>query len=344
MEPYRALALQPVVEGAKKRDEYAKNLKQMGEMIDAAIWLSGLEPPVRLVAIPEGAIQGYTGELFERFHADTLVEMSLEIPGEETMLLGEKAKEFNIFIIAQAAARHSQFPGKSFNCVFIIDPRGEVVHRHYKPQIYRDGHSAVPADIWARWMELYGYTLQACYPVTDTAIGRIGTLSCMEGSPEAARGLVMNGAEIIYKPSFLQSHVATELWQGLNRIRALDNTCYFVSPKVDNNQLLAKAISFKNSPSQALIADYKGRIISEPNYGPGFVFAGGIIDIRGLRDYREMTIWDNWLEDLRTPQYRIVYEDMHHECPDTDETVTEKRDLSLSDNVSFVPFNSLSRK
>ena len=51
----------------------------------------------------------------------------------------------------------------------------------------------------------------------------------MEGSPEAARGLVMNGAEIIYKPSFLQSYVARDIWQAINRIRALDNTCYFIS-------------------------------------------------------------------------------------------------------------------
>ena len=41
------------------------------------------------------------------------------------------------------------------------------------------------------------------FPVVDTEIGRIGTIVCMEGSyPETARGLAMNGAEIMYRPSY----------------------------------------------------------------------------------------------------------------------------------------------
>lgn len=47
----------------------------------------------------------------------------------------------------------------------------------------------------------------------------------------------MNGAEIIYKPSFLQPYVAGDLWQAINRIRALGNSCYFISPKVDADNL-----------------------------------------------------------------------------------------------------------
>ncbi|MEW5920096.1 MAG: nitrilase-related carbon-nitrogen hydrolase [Bacillota bacterium] len=194
--------------------------------------------------------------------------------------LGEKAREFNTFIIAQATARHPEFAGKAFNCVFIIDPCGRIVHRHYKPQSFKDGHSAVPADVWSRWLELYGYNLDACYPVAETEIGCIGTLSCMEGSPEAARGLVMNGAEIIYKPGFLQPYVAGDLWQAVNRIRALDNSCYFISPKEDANNLLQKAISFKDTSRQSL---------SEPNYGPDFVYVGAIIDIAALREFRSRT-------------------------------------------------------
>ncbi|MEW5921537.1 MAG: hypothetical protein AB1796_11450 [Bacillota bacterium] len=66
---------------------FRANLLRLGEIIDAAVWLSGAEPPVRLIAIPEGALQGYTDEIFLRFHAAALAEMAMEIPGEETAFL-----------------------------------------------------------------------------------------------------------------------------------------------------------------------------------------------------------------------------------------------------------------
>ena len=57
-----------------------------------------------------------------------------------------------------------------------------------------------PHNVWDRWIELYGRNLDAFYPVADTAIGRLGFLMANEGSyPENARGLAMNGAEVVYR-------------------------------------------------------------------------------------------------------------------------------------------------
>ena len=64
-------------------------------------------------------------------------------------------------------------------------------------------HSVTPHNVYDRWVELYGETLDAFYPVADTEIGRLGVMMANEGSyPENARGLAMNGAEVVYRASF----------------------------------------------------------------------------------------------------------------------------------------------
>jgi len=36
---------------------------------------------------------------------------------------------------------------------------------------------------------------------------------------------------------------------------------------------------------------------------------GGVIDIEALRDHRARAQWDNWMKDLRTELYQILYEE-----------------------------------
>ena len=74
-------------------------------------------------------------------------------------------------------------------------------------------HSMTPHNVWDRWVELYGATLDAFYPVADTEIGRLGIMMANEGSyPENARGLAMNGAEVVYRASF--PHRASDEFVG----------------------------------------------------------------------------------------------------------------------------------
>ena len=64
-----------------------------------------------------------------------------------------------------------------------------------------------PDNVWDRWIELYGRNLDAFYPVADTEIGRLGFLMANEGSyPENARGLAMNGAEVVYRGPYPHPH------------------------------------------------------------------------------------------------------------------------------------------
>src|SRR5579859_7177200 len=68
--PYTAVGLVPTVRGVRRRSEIRRNLEHLADLIAAASWLSSLDLPVRLVAIPEGALQGFTDEVFDLDHAE----------------------------------------------------------------------------------------------------------------------------------------------------------------------------------------------------------------------------------------------------------------------------------
>jgi len=322
LEQYMALALQPVIVGAKERADIRQNLDHIAELAFAAKNVTEIELPVRLYTIPEGALQGFTDEIFDWDHVDMVERLAIDIPGEETRYLSDLARGLNAFIIAQAKVTHAEFAERFFNCAFVIDPAGNVIHRHYKLQVFAREHSTVPHDVWDKWVELYGDGLDAFFPVTDTEIGRIGCLICMEGSfPETARGLAMNGAELVYRPSYPEPYVGNGLWEVQNRARALDNTMYMVCP----NPAAYAPSGDSRFPldmfgGESMIVDYQGRMIARHQSGSGASYAGAIINIEALREYRERTLWGNWLKDLRTEQYRPIYAEPQYEknrCLDT---------------------------
>jgi predicted amidohydrolase len=312
---YMALALQPIMRGAYRRSDIRINIEHITELTRAAVWLSAIDLPVRLIGIPEGALQGFTDEIFDWDHRRYVDELAIDVPGEETALLGNLAREMNVYIVAQAKVRHPSFPERFFNCAFVIDPAGNVIHRHHKLQVFAREHSTVPHDVWDRWTELYGTGLDAFYPVVDTEIGRIGCVICMEGSyPETARGLAMNGAEIIYRPSYPEPYVSNDLWELQNRARALDNTLYVLAP----NPAAYYPTPETKSPldvfgGRTMIVDYQGRIVSRHESGGAASYAGGIVNIDALREYRARSLWGNWLKDLRTEQFRLIYEQSLYE-------------------------------
>jgi predicted amidohydrolase len=94
--------------------------------------LCNLEIPVRLIAIPEGALQGFNDEILDVDHADYAKTCAIHIPGPETEALGALAKEYGAFIMAEAKARHPDWPDPFFNIGFILNPKGAVILPHYK--------------------------------------------------------------------------------------------------------------------------------------------------------------------------------------------------------------------
>lgn len=310
IEPYMALALQCQLKGAYKRTEIKENLEHIAELMHAAVWLAGIDLPVRLVAIPEGSLQGFTDEIFDWDHEEYVDKMAIDLPGEETKFLGNLAREFNTYIIAQAKVRHPDFEKRFFNCAFAIDPRGTIVLRHYKLQVFAREHSTVPHDVWDKWTQLYGTGLDAFFPVADTEIGRLGACICIEGSyPETTRGLAMNGAEIVYRPSYPEPYVSNGLWEVQNRARALDNTMYIIAPNNGSYQISKNGkYPIDVCGGHSMIVDYQGRVISNHASSGASSWAGAIVDIEALRSYRARSLWGNWLKDLRIEQFKVIYE------------------------------------
>jgi predicted amidohydrolase len=311
-QPYTAVGLIPTVWGIRKRSEIRKNLDHITHLIKAASWLSSLDLPVRLIAIPEGALQAFNDEVLDLDHVTYARECAIDIPGPETRFLGDLAKEWNAYIMAQAKATHPEFPDRFFNVGFAIDPSGEIILKHYKlSTLYPVEHSMTPHDVWDRWIELHGKSLDAFFPVVDTEIGRLGVMMANEGSyPENARGLAMNGAEIVYRASYPHPHTGNELFEIQSRARALDNNFYVVAPNLATYYLtLDSDTPIDTFGGRSLIVDYKGRIVGQHLYGAGSSYVAGTIDVDALRHHRTHAQWDNWMKDLRTEIYQLVYEE-----------------------------------
>src|ERR1700682_1301250 len=110
IKPYTAVGLIPTVRGIRRRKDIKLNLEHLHHLVKAASWLSALDIPVRLIAFPEGALQAFNDEVLDLDHVTFARECAIDIPGEETDALGEIARTYDVFIMAQAKGRHPDLP------------------------------------------------------------------------------------------------------------------------------------------------------------------------------------------------------------------------------------------
>ena len=202
--PYQAIGLSTIVHGVCERSQIKKNLNNIEDAFRAAVEISNINMPVRIVALAEGALTGFTDEVFDIPHKVAAKEMFIDIPGEESERLGSLAKEYDTYIIVQCKARWPEvIEDRYFNTLFIINPKGKVLHKAAKNHLWCRERSCTPHDVYDRWVELFGDDIDAFYPVLRTEdIGNIGTICCSDGEyPEAVRALAFNGAEVVYRPS-----------------------------------------------------------------------------------------------------------------------------------------------
>src|SRR6267154_1570885 len=235
IEPYTAVGLIPTFWGIRRREDIQKNLEQLEGLTKAAFWLANLDIPVRLIAIP----------------------------GPETDRLGQLARNWNVFVMAQAKARHEDWPDRFFNIGFVIDPNGEVILKHYKiSALLPCERSVSPHDLFDWWIEKYGRNLHAFWPVADTAIGRLGIMMAMEGNyPENGRGLALNGAEVVYRASLPAPFTENDFFEISNRARALENNMYVVAPNIGGYYLYPDSEHpIDAGGGQSMIVDYRGAI------------------------------------------------------------------------------------
>lgn len=318
--PYLALGLSTVIHGISERRQIRHNLETIEEAIHASISMVNINMPVRLIALTEGALTGFTDEIFDLPHVLAARELFIDIPGEETEWLGRLAKLYDTYIIGQCKARWPEvMKDRFFNTLFVIAPSGEVVHRAAKNHVWCRERSCMPHDVYDRWVELFGDGIEAFYPVLRTPdIGNIGTICCSDGEyPEAVRALAFNGAEVVYRPSEAApmtgiGYPGGGTWMIQNRAHAEFNSLYMLCPNTGPVYLGAASkhpVDIAGGSSH--IVDYRGQVVSYSASTNNSIVAA-TIDIEALRQFRAMSLNNNWLKDLRVELFRRMYEQPIH--------------------------------
>lgn len=314
--PYQCIAISPITYNISCRADIKRNLDNIEMMIDAAIGIADINMPVKMIALPEGALTGFGDEAFDLPHKLCVDEFFIDIPGAETERLGAIAKKYGTYIIFQCKARLPEvIKDRFFNILAIIDPNGAVVHKAAKNHIWCRERSCTPHDVYDRWVELFGDGIEAFYPVLKTDdIGNIGTICCSDGEyPEAVRALAMNGAEVVYRPSeavpmTISGSGNGGSWMIQNRGHADFNSVYMICPNVGPVYPHPKAEFPANiSGGNSHIIDYRGEIMAHQNNNANTMISA-IIDIESLRNFRTMNLNSNWLKDLRTELFKHMYD------------------------------------
>ena len=126
--PYMAVGLSTIVHGIGKRADISRNLDIIEDAIHAAVSIVGINMPVRLIALAEGALTGFTDEIFDIPHVVAARELFIDLPGPETDRLSALARLYDTYIIVQCKARWPEvMPGCLFTMLLVIASNGEIV-------------------------------------------------------------------------------------------------------------------------------------------------------------------------------------------------------------------------
>ena len=313
IKPYTAVGLIPTVRGIRKRKDIMVNLEHLTHLVKAAAWLSSLDFPVRLIAFPEGALQGFNDEVLDLDHVTVRARVR-----DRHSRRGDRVSRQH---------RAGNTTPSSWRRPRRATPISRIASSTSASSSTRSGKIILQAlqgvaavsgralGVSARRLRLVGRevrraTCDAFWPVVDTEIGRLGIMMANEGSyPENARALAMNGAEVVYRASYPHPGTGNEFFEIQSRARALDNNMYVVAPNMGTYYLFPEeATPIDTFGGRSFIINYKGQIVGRQDYGAGSTYVGGVIDIEALRDHRARAQWDNWMKDLRTELYQLVYE------------------------------------
>ena len=318
--PYMAVGLSTIVHGVGSRRDIERNLAIVEDGIHAAVAIVGINMPVKLIALAEGALTGFTDEIFDIPHVTAARELFIDIPGPETERLAALARQYSTYLVVQCKARWPEVvDDRFFNVLFVISPQGDIVHRAAKNHLWCRERSCTPHDVYDRWVELFGDGIDAFYPVLRTPdIGNVGTICCSDGEyPEAVRALAFNGAEVVYRPSEAvpMTQAGSEpggTWLLQNRAHAHFNTVYMICPNVGPVYVHpGMEHPYDIAGGNSHVVDYQGNVLGHTVSGAN-TFVAGIVDIEALRQFRTMNLNSNWMKDLRTEVFRRMYEQPIH--------------------------------
>jgi len=298
---FRALACQtivrPITEDVMTRKEGRAIIK---DNLDAALnlmWkgLGNNLGAVKLVTFPEMFLT-LAPVWRNRKSSDWLELACVEVPGPELEPLFAAAREAQIFIGANVYEYDPKWPGRYFNCSFLISPEGEVILK------YRRLHSTLtpsPHDFLDDYVDALGW--DALFPVADTEIGKIAMFPCREITfPEVARMFALKGAELLLHPT--NDSADFPGWTACKQARALENNCYLISTNA-GGWISKRGLLETTNAGGTIMVNYMGSIFEEVRPAGESMKARGLIDIEQLRGHRHSGNVLNVIAQLRTELY-----------------------------------------
>jgi len=253
--------------------------------------------PVRLTLLPENILRHEFDTQDPNQTQEDRVASAVLVPGAETDMLAEKARQYKTYVSASIHERDPEYPGYFFNTAFIMNPRGRIILK------YRKVNPWIPLELSTSPHDLLDGYKEPLFPVAETELGNLACMVCYDQFfPEVARQLAFNGAEVILKPTIFPPYPQQFMfdpydWYTLvNRMRSIENMVYGVN---------CNGGKYGNS----MIVDYLGRTLARAARGRQMTI-GAVIDVEELREYRRKTKLHNMLQQIRSECYTYLDEGM----------------------------------
>ena len=188
-------------------------------------------------------------------------ELAVPIPGPLTERLGKVAERAERWICAGSMYERGR-GGAFYNTALVFSPDGELVTTYRKLFPWMPFENSTPGTKPA--------------PVFDIPdVGRLGVMICYDGwFPEVARGLALQGAEVILHPT-LTSTPDREEELVLARANAIVNQCYVLNVNG----------SLEVGGGRSIGVDPEGRVLFEG--GTGEEYFSEVLDLDRVSTVRE---------------------------------------------------------
>ena len=327
---YGVVLCQHVVHQSRTPDELVPNRTRN---VTDALALAGLlakAPDTKLVVLPEFFITGPVSPLGDQL-AEHAEKIGIEIPGPETEVLGEFAKQHGVYLTAGCFEYDPDWPERFFNTGFILNDKGELILKYRKihcGDVMGFLPDTTPGSVFTDYVGQYGK--DALFPVVDTPLGRLGVAICFDMNfPETFRALAHRGAEVIIHPTSEPHNRGRLGWEQGRHTRAFENLTYILSCGHGGEYFGAEQrVPTARARGYSRIVDFNGETQVVAN-GPGRVALPGTIELSALRreranPARNYLLWDDpsvyvdyyrpanemglandlWRHDPRTNPYR----------------------------------------
>jgi predicted amidohydrolase len=275
VERYTAICIQ--------QSQFKGTLDHAFELIDGAMHQFGALPmfPPKLLVLPEHFL------MTRKLGVRPKKLYGINIPGEETDKMSEKAKQHGVYIAGGVLEADPKYEEALFNTAVLIGPKGKLLLR------YRKIFPWSPNDPGMSPHDMLDVYEEPFFPVAKTDIGNIGLHICYDACfPEVTRQLTFNGAEVLVKPTALAgpwSHEPLDWFTVLSRARSIENFAYSVNCNIA-----------RPGSGHSVIVDYEGRLLAEAWGGDVEDIIGATIDVDACREFRKTVKMQNMLKDFRS--------------------------------------------